>query len=630
MRVSVWPLALVSISLLFLACGGAEESPLEAGLPESGVTDDAAPDGDVPPQCVSDEDCDDGLFCTGIEACVEGVCAAGETPVIDDGIDCTVDACDEAMGAITNTVDDTLCPNGDAICNADGVTLTGQIGRCDVEMMGCILEDGATEDCSAVEATRSCEANEIRETIGFCQAGEGENPAECATRLDLIEDCTIAMLPGAMCMGTADVGDLSHSTYSAATCVVSEGTPSCVPTEMPMACTAPGDSCASGRLTTHEASCTDSAGCATSRRIAGCPDRRDSCTDGSLTSYGPSCADGSTCGAPSAMTSMCPDRTDSCASGRITRYTPRCASTALCNRTPASATSNCPDRADVCSSGRLTRYTPRCASTRTCNATPSSSTSGCSDPADSCSSGRLTRYTPTCNSSGTACGTASSDVSDCADRADSCSGGRLTTYTPRCSTTRTCNSTPRSNTSTCSTPANRCAGRTLTTYSPTCRGSACGTASAATTTCSNSYSRSSDARSCTLTTRSCNASAGRCDATIETWRCDDIPARCDTSGSTTVWRRGSSASCPRSEPSSSGWCTYSDGIGGSSSVTCSGNYREYCSTAFQLTRISYTGACSADGGCTTETETVRCFLGCVGGSAGGSGGVGSTAYCRGT
>ena len=43
-----------------------------------------------PPQCTTDADCDDGLFCNGVETCVDGVCQNGESPC-DSGQTCRED-----------------------------------------------------------------------------------------------------------------------------------------------------------------------------------------------------------------------------------------------------------------------------------------------------------------------------------------------------------------------------------------------------------------------------------------------------------------------------------------------------------------------------------------------------------
>lgn len=56
--------------------------------------------------------CDNGQFCDGAETCggING-CQAGTPPVVDDGIDCSVDSCDEATDTIVHTGDDSLCPD---------------------------------------------------------------------------------------------------------------------------------------------------------------------------------------------------------------------------------------------------------------------------------------------------------------------------------------------------------------------------------------------------------------------------------------------------------------------------------------------------------------------------------------
>ena len=63
------------------------------------------------PQCAVDADCDDTLFCNGVETCLAGVCLAG-TPPCEDGVGCTADTCDEGLDTCSNVADDALCDNG--------------------------------------------------------------------------------------------------------------------------------------------------------------------------------------------------------------------------------------------------------------------------------------------------------------------------------------------------------------------------------------------------------------------------------------------------------------------------------------------------------------------------------------
>ena len=55
--------------------------------------------------CVSNSDCDDGLFCNGAETCdvAGGTCLAGTPPTCSDGNTCTADSCDAAANACVHT-----------------------------------------------------------------------------------------------------------------------------------------------------------------------------------------------------------------------------------------------------------------------------------------------------------------------------------------------------------------------------------------------------------------------------------------------------------------------------------------------------------------------------------------------
>ena len=57
--------------------------------------------------------CNDGLFCTGRHECDPLVgCVVAEPVVLNDGIPCTVDVCDEGSRAVLHLPDDTVCDNG--------------------------------------------------------------------------------------------------------------------------------------------------------------------------------------------------------------------------------------------------------------------------------------------------------------------------------------------------------------------------------------------------------------------------------------------------------------------------------------------------------------------------------------
>ena len=70
--------------------------------------------------------CDDGDACTEGESCDEGgQCGGGTTVDVDDGVDCTLDACDPTDG-VTHTPDNDACPVGHT-CDAGAGCVLGPI-----------------------------------------------------------------------------------------------------------------------------------------------------------------------------------------------------------------------------------------------------------------------------------------------------------------------------------------------------------------------------------------------------------------------------------------------------------------------------------------------------------------------
>ncbi len=75
----------------------------------------------APAPCTTDEDCDDGLFCNGVETCDAAFgCRPGAAPACDDGVACTTDTCDPladgGAGACAHANDSAACSDG-RVCN---------------------------------------------------------------------------------------------------------------------------------------------------------------------------------------------------------------------------------------------------------------------------------------------------------------------------------------------------------------------------------------------------------------------------------------------------------------------------------------------------------------------------------
>jgi hypothetical protein len=115
----LFPVAWCCLSALAAAAGGCTGEEVGPGYDINMDVDfdmfDAAGE-DAAGTCRLDYDCSDGIFCNGIEKCVEGVCQAGAEPTCDDTIACTADSCDEDFNACRHDYSDALCDDGN-VCN---------------------------------------------------------------------------------------------------------------------------------------------------------------------------------------------------------------------------------------------------------------------------------------------------------------------------------------------------------------------------------------------------------------------------------------------------------------------------------------------------------------------------------
>jgi len=75
-------------------------------------------------ECTGNAQCDDGLFCTGAEACVMGRCTK-RRPACDDLIGCTDDSCDETTDRCLNAPDVFVCLDG-TLCDGLETCIPGQ------------------------------------------------------------------------------------------------------------------------------------------------------------------------------------------------------------------------------------------------------------------------------------------------------------------------------------------------------------------------------------------------------------------------------------------------------------------------------------------------------------------------
>ena len=111
--------------------------------------------------------CDDGLYCNGGEACDFGVCQAGIPVTCDDGVGCTVDACNEATDTCDNVPDNGLCDdglwcNGAESCNPGNDCQSGIPVECD-DGIPCTADSCNEDDdeCTFIDLCSSIEVNPI-------------------------------------------------------------------------------------------------------------------------------------------------------------------------------------------------------------------------------------------------------------------------------------------------------------------------------------------------------------------------------------------------------------------------------------------------------------------------------------
>ncbi len=117
---------IVLVSALFAAAGCDADVGADAGSPDGRTTID----GEVT-LCARDLDCDDGLFCTGVERCMPGAAGAASNGCVPPSAPCAAgERCDEPAGrcvaASCDGVGENGCPRNDADC--DGVVRIECIG----------------------------------------------------------------------------------------------------------------------------------------------------------------------------------------------------------------------------------------------------------------------------------------------------------------------------------------------------------------------------------------------------------------------------------------------------------------------------------------------------------------------
>jgi hypothetical protein len=162
-------------------CRGGRCEQLVDPTRDAGVDLDAGVPEDAPPRsCTTDLDCDDGVFCNGVEACKEQECQPGQLPDCDDRVACTDDTC--SGGGCNHVPNAGLCTaaaggtcdvvNGcqygtcdSATCVSDGCTSARCEGTTCVRAFACV--GMASECCGSACVLPGCDDG-LPCTLDYC------------------------------------------------------------------------------------------------------------------------------------------------------------------------------------------------------------------------------------------------------------------------------------------------------------------------------------------------------------------------------------------------------------------------------------------------------------------------------
>jgi len=181
-----------------LGCGDGVDCTTDACDPIDGCA--STPD---------DSACDDQDTCTGTETCdpTEG-CRAGQALSCDDGVDCTADSCEAAIGCV-NTPDDAACTDEDVCtgteaCDATQGCQPGAPLDCD-DAVGCTVDTcDATDGCAHTPDDAACSDADVCTGAEICDVTQDCQPG-VALDCDDGVGCTVDACDATVgCMNTPD------------------------------------------------------------------------------------------------------------------------------------------------------------------------------------------------------------------------------------------------------------------------------------------------------------------------------------------------------------------------------------------------------------------------------------------
>ncbi|UCC29374.1 MAG: hypothetical protein JSU86_14375 [Phycisphaerales bacterium] len=191
-------------------CNGVEECDSATGLCVSagdpcaqGENCDEAND-ECRPACTTDADCDDDVWCNGLETCPVDTCQPGTAVDCDDGVGCTEDSCNENTDSCDNVANDANCDdgqfcNGSETCDAVNDCQPGTAEDCD-DSVDCTDDscNTGTDSCDNIADDAYCDDGlwcngaETCDAQAGCQAGGNPCPGRyCNEDTDTCYDCEL-------------------------------------------------------------------------------------------------------------------------------------------------------------------------------------------------------------------------------------------------------------------------------------------------------------------------------------------------------------------------------------------------------------------------------------------------------
>ena len=305
--------------------------------------------------CTTDADCDDGLYCNGLENCEDCICLAGTAVDCDDANPCTQDVCDEDQNRCDHPpvtdppaegpVGDATCTDGadndcdgltdgdDPACNpctTDGTPCEdGLYCTVDDQCLGGACAGGSQRDCGA--STGGCVDGTCNEDLDQCEGTTLPDGTTC----DDADNCTTGdQCSGGVCQGTQT--DCSHLDGPCAqgVCNPADGSCESQPINQGQSCEdglycTVGDVCDQGWCITSSRDCSH----LTAQCVDGvCNDETDQCEaqpvgneqpcdDGVYCTVGETCQGGSCTGGSQRS---CPHSLDGCAQGFCNQVSDAC------------------------------------------------------------------------------------------------------------------------------------------------------------------------------------------------------------------------------------------------------------------------------------------------------------------